>query len=118
MKLLDAIRSKELQTKTRSSKKMKIRILKSTIAPKLSELAMNTYSLPCKGDKNETESQKCIRGMLPHYKIYECVVVPTLDNNASSFPLFFNDGNTSPWPGGYLHEINGQEHKGIRHHPN
>lgn len=28
---------------------------------------------------------------------------PTCDNNRSSLPLLRKDGNTSPWPGGYLY---------------
>jgi len=30
----------------------------------------------------------------------------TCDKKVSSFPLFMRAGNTSPWPGGYLHKDN------------
>lgn len=81
----------------------KNRILKSTTAPKLSELATNTYSLPWKIEK-DASAGKIIPGTWANNKmITKGIKRPTCDNNRSSLPLFFRDGNTSPWPGGYLH---------------
>jgi hypothetical protein len=69
-----------------------IRILMSTIAPKLSEFAMNTYSFPY--DRVNSGSTMGGKGISR--------LMQTCESSKSSFPLFISDGKISPWPGGYL----------------
>lgn len=38
--------------------------------------------------------------------VVNCTKERTCDMKVSSFPLFMSAGNTSPWPGGYLHKDN------------
>ena len=80
-------------------------ILKSTMAPKLSEFATNTYSLPCDSKKTKISINMywCTSYMLGKTGV-DCIREWTCDKKASSFPLFMRDGHTSPWPGGYLHK--------------
>jgi len=78
-----------------------IRILMSTIAPKLSEFAMNTYSFPCnRVNKRRNVNAKTLDEQCElriHLRLTQ-----TCESSKSSFPLFISDGKISPWPGGYL----------------
>jgi len=77
------------------------RILMSTIAPKLSEFAMNTYSFPCnRVNKRRNVNAKTLDEQCElriHLRLTQ-----TCESSKSSFPLFISDGKISPWPGGYL----------------
>jgi len=82
-----------------------IRILMSTIAPKLSEFAMNTYSFPY----NSVNKEKNVIMLIMHENSGSTMggkgisrLMQTCESSKSSFPLFISDGKISPWPGGYL----------------